>query len=378
MDFIAQIKRYPVIVIILSIMSVITFSYYGLTKKDQSLKTTIFLTVATQNSSNPQDAEVAATYFGETIMGWFKNPSFVSEITQNIPEAKISAAKQERQNLLVDIYSPDLESSSKISNMAITVLKEKISDYNLASKSSFLVIPQGINQQRLKNQLYSYPLAGLLFGLILSVFLIVLKESILGQVSSIGEVESIFKKKSVDILSRKLIKNKYNLLSVAISKAKPLIILAGVSYDSDFLSLDFVHQHSIFDQDIALVDGDLSSRSLQEKMGLSQRMKKIKGHTDVNSGKTNTNVKVILQNTMVSNLKFVPAGTGEKFLAKVFTGLAKHLKTIVHTKFPENFEILKLEDASLFLVIELGKTKKSDLEKIQEVWKDHLEFIILD
>lgn len=80
---------------------------------------------------------------------------------------------------------------------------------------------------------------------------------------------------------------------------------------------------------------------------------------------------------MDDNLKFIPAGTGKGFLIEIFSNLSKKIRTLVHTQLPENAEILRLSNATLILVVKLGKSKISDLKKIKEVWDGEMKLVVV-
>jgi len=315
-------------------------------------------------------------------MGWFRNPVFKHSIlkkAQVTEAASISAQKQERQNMLIEIITSTQEQVQKIAEIVFSELENKISEYNKKTNSFFVVIHQGQSIKKSKIQNIVFPLSGALIGLILSLLLCVIKEFIRNEVSSIDEIEEILNVKSLDFFHTKLEHNDFTLLSVAIQKSQPLVILAGVNVNTDILAVALANKHSYFGEKLALVDGDLERRSLQETLGLSSRMKNIKGHTDALLNESDiVNTSLIIQNTLNKNLKFLPAGKGERFLTQVFTNVSQEMKTLIHTRFPENLEILRLANATLILVVHLGKTKIKDLKRIKEIWNEELKLVIIE
>ena len=382
MNFIYFLKRYLFFIFISIILFSLGGFFYGQTQSKENVKATLFLTIATENSSDPEQAEIASTYFGETIMGWFRNPVFKHSIlkkAQVTEAASISAQKQERQNMLIEIITSTQEQVQKIAEIVFSELENKISEYNKKTNSFFVVIHQGQSIKKSKIQNIVFPLSGALIGLILSLLLCVIKEFIRNEVSSIDEIEEILNVKSLDFFHTKLEHNDFTLLSVAIQKSQPLVILAGVNVNTDILAVALANKHSYFGEKLALVDGDLERRSLQETLGLSSRMKNIKGHTDALLNESDiVNTSLIIQNTLNKNLKFLPAGKGERFLTQVFTNVSQEMKTLIHTRFPENLEILRLANATLILVVHLGKTKIKDLKRIKEIWNEELKLVIIE
>ncbi|MBT4936694.1 hypothetical protein HON22_02140 [Candidatus Peregrinibacteria bacterium] len=374
-------QRYTFFIVFLTLFLGFSGWYYASSQVSNKFVSTLFFTVATQDSSNPEQAEVASTYFGETLIGWFRNPVFLSSIKAHAQDdfKSISAYKQERQNLLVEIHSMSKEGANNVSESILEVLEKELIRYNNASGSSFVIIDQGRTLRTSQGAFMLYPLAGLVLGLFLSIFLLLLKELLRDEISSIAEAEQILDTHTMEFLKKDFEKNDYTLLSTAIQKLDSLLILAGVSVDTELLAIALSHKQSFFGEKIALVDGDLCKRNLHHRLGVSSRMKNLKGHTDASLKDSRVIASsIIIQNTHDDNIKMVVAGRGEKFLSQVFINLAKKMKTLIHTQLPENTEVLRLDNAVLLLVIEVGKTKKRDLQKIRQVWKGELKLIVVE
>ncbi len=380
MNLLQFVKRYIVFIVIVAFICWAIGAWYWLNNNNTSVKTTMFLTLATENSNNPEQAEEAATRFGETVIGWFRNPVFVNNILeQTKTQVSLSASKQERQNILISIVSKNNDNTENVSKYIFKKLSNEIERYNIATKSIFVIIDQGKTTSIRKNNFIIYALAWVVLGFVLSLSMMALKEFSKNEVSSKEEVEKILGVKTLDILSREWENNDLTTLSLIIQKSRPIVILAGVDIDIELLSVAAAHKHILFWEKIALADGDLKNRSLQKTMKLETRIKNIKWHTDALLKKEIvSNIELITQNTLHENLIFLPAGKWEFLIAKVFTSLAKKMKTLIHSVLPSNLEILQFEDASLILVIEIGKTNKMNLEKIRQIWKNDIHLIIAE
>ena len=381
MDFLQFLKRHLVLTLIIVLLFGGLGFVYGTKQQGTTAKTTLFITIATQNTADPEASEVAATYFGETIMGWFRNPVFTNSVIEGakVQNASLSALKQERQNMLVEAQTSSAQDAKTLASEAFSKLKQEVSRYNKAAQSSFVIIDQGRSTRLSSTNTVVFPLAGLLLGFIIAISLLGLKEFSQNSISSRQEAEEILGIKTLDFLKKEWEKNDLTLLSVAIQKASPITILAGVGLSTDVLAVALAHKHSFFGEKIALVDGDLKERSLQNTLGLSNRMKNLKGHTDAMMNEDETiSTSLIIQNTLDDNLKFLPAGKGAKFLTQVFSNIAQEMKTLIHTTLPNNSEVLRLSNASLFLVVQIGKTKKRDLRRIKEVWNEDLRLIVVE
>lgn len=352
-------------------------------------KTKLFLTIAVKSdNSSIQEIEEASTNFGQTLMWWFKNPTFLKEIIweTNNNWAKISAYKQERQNMTIEIISSSKITNDNLIKSAHTVLNKKISEYNSMSNVQYMTIDQWkvTNISYLKNIIY--PIAWWILWFLIIIVILILYEIFKWAVSSIEQVEDILKIKALDIINSNWHNNDYTLISVAFQKNKPIVILAWVNIDTELLAVLIAQRQSFFWEKLALVDWDLQRRSLQHTLWLSSRLKNLKWYTDI---KTEFDQKtsmvytgserdlIFLQNTLDENLKFVPAWSWNKFLTQIFTNIAKKMKTLIHTQLPENFEILRLQNADLVLVVKLWKTKISELQRIKEVWNEDIKVIIV-
>ena len=83
----------------------------------------------------------AAHYFGQTMIGWLKFPSFLSDLQNQValPEGSgISAHIQERQNIIFSVDSPN-----SIDKETLVAVKDhiqgKIDEYNAVSQTEFVL-----------------------------------------------------------------------------------------------------------------------------------------------------------------------------------------------------------------------------------------------
>lgn len=381
MNILHIFRRYTFFIIFTIFIFAGLGGYYGISNNSQKFISTMFLTVATQNSSNPEQAEIASTYFGETLVGWFRNPVFLASIKEHNQSEMIdiSAYKQERQNIIIEIQTHKKSSAINIAENIFENISSELIRYNNVSNNNFVIVDQGRTIRESQNALFFYPLAGMLFGLFLSFFFFVMKEFFKNEISSIEDAEEILNTKTLDFLSKKFEKNDYTLLSTALQQSAPLIIIAGVSTNIEMLSIALSHNQGELGKNITLVDGDLHQKNLHNPLGISSRIKNLKGHTDACiKDEKMIDESLILQNTTHENLKFVFAGKGKKFFTKVFINLSNNMQTIIHTHFPQNYSILQLNTALLILVVEIGKTKARDLKRIKQLWHGKIELIVVE
>jgi len=337
-----------------------------------------FLTLAYQNDLDPEQNEVAATYFGETLVGWFRNPAFLAKLNANFPDLNLSwsAYKQERQNLVVDlVYSP-AGNEKDLQKTLIQVLNQEIQNYNKLTNSKFLLIDQGFKSQEVPNQVAKLLiLIGILAFAIISAGGAVW-EKWKGLLVDKEQLTQILQAEIVEYLDSHWEKNNLTLLFLLMQRLHPLLILAGVDLATDLLAVALAHQNNAFGEKLVLVDGDLQARNLQKSLGIAEN-EEIKGHTDIF---TKISEKLNLQDycyNLNDNLDFVPAGKGKCFLLEVMKTLAEHQRTLVHTSLPQNLEILRLEGA-LFLVVKIGVTKIKHLQEIRRAWTGKIYIVLAD
>lgn len=393
MSFIYLIKRYIVLFLIFLIFGFsLWISYLYIYWIEANVKTQLFLTIAVKSdNSSIYEIEAASVNFWETLIWWFRNPSFQLGIIWDMRNQKvsISAFKQERQNMIVEVISNSKNINNEVIKSAYIELNKKIREFNNTSNVKYMTLDQGkiTSISYLKN--YLIPIFSSLIMILLILFILLLYELLLWSVSSIEQIESILWTNILDYFDSDWSKNDYTLISVAIQKMKPLVILAWVNIDTDILAVSITHRQSFFGEKIALVDWDLKHRTLQNTLWLSSRLKNLKWYTDIdtienwekfkqslNNWKESKDL-IFLQNTLDENVKFVPAGTGNNFLVQVFSSLAAKMKTIIHTQLPDNVEVLRLKNADLVLVVKLWKTKASDLRRIKEVWEEWIRVVVI-
>lgn len=393
MSFFYLIKRYIALFIIFFILGFWTWIWYlYIYWIEANVKTQLFLTIAVKSdNSSIYEIEEASVNFWETIIWWFRNPSFISEIIWDMRNQKIniSAFKQERQNMIIEIISNSKDINDYIIKSSYIELNKKITEFNDTSNVKYMTLDQGkiTKISYLKNYLIPWFLWILLLSL--AIFLVLIYEFLLWAVSSTEQIEYILWTKILDFFESDLNKNDYTLISVAIQKMKPLVILAWVNIDTDVLAVSITHRQSFFGEKIALVDWDLKRRTLQNTLWLSSRLKTLKWYTDIDTIENWEKFKqdlnnweesqdmIVLQNTLDENIKFVPAWTWNNFLVQVFSNIAQKMKTIIHTQLPDNIEVLRLKNADLVLVVKLWKTRVWDLKRIKEVWEEWIRVVVI-
>lgn len=148
-------------------------------------KTYLFFTVApkeqtfsydTQPSINSFFLVSAADVFAETIIGWFKNPSFMDDIAQKSghPLPAINTRKETKQNVMIFFTTSDEDANNKISQAVIQNIQQSVTSYNQATNTTFSLT-------NLSQKTYAYPpslwmdtLIGITVSFLLALLLITL------------------------------------------------------------------------------------------------------------------------------------------------------------------------------------------------------------
>ncbi len=369
------IKR-NLLIFIIALLIALAGSLYWSNNKQSSFHTTIFTTIANQSDSSSQENEQASTYFGETLMGWFRNPAFLEKIyTAANSHGSLSAHKQERQNLIIEIDAASESTNHKLAEAALAILETEIENFNQKTENKFTLLNLGTTtyQNPIKNTLFIF--ASILGVLLVTLFGIIILEALQGKISLPIQVNSIFKKHTYLDLNLKQ-KVDFEYLATLCLKSKKTLFFAGVDFDHSDLTVQTALKASAIDKNIILIDGDLKEKKLHHSLGLSEMMKNLKGLT--NRIKKEENLNQFIHKAVDGNLNFLAAGSGaEVILDDISEQLEAHKTIMIHTILPQNFPILSLEDFELFLFVRLGKSKIKTLEQINALDLKNLKIFIV-
>ncbi len=137
-----KIKQYGILALILIIVGQLIFVFYSPKYLKTSYTSRIYATTGVKHKQEDlHKLNEAAHYFGQTIIGWLKFPSFMEDLSSavELPEgSSISAHIQERQNLIFN-----LNSTKAIEEGTLFEVKEfvqrKIDEYNSVSQTEFIL-----------------------------------------------------------------------------------------------------------------------------------------------------------------------------------------------------------------------------------------------
>jgi hypothetical protein len=371
MDFLSFFKRYyKKLLFVPFFLSLLVF-FINLPQKNQI---NFFYTLALKNSDKIINSEQTTAYFGETVVGWFKNTSYLKDLKEKYPDLKISAYKQERSNFVVSLTFPDQTKILKLAQDFQVSFRDSLKKYNKKTENKFILLEDG--NYRLSS--IKTPQFLLFFISFFTLFLLVflwlfLKEIWQDKLLSVSELEDIFKNKNLKIFKFQNKKNDFKILSSFLFKTKKINFLSPVDFKDEKFVIDLAKKYTLFLDKLFLVEGSLTKSKLSSFLGLSNKMKNLKGHTDLDFKKSFNFNTFLLKN----NLYYIPLGNGKKFILENLEFLAEKNKTLVYSVLPDNSELLRLTNSSVFLVIKLGITPKETLKKLALLKTDY-NFILID
>lgn len=373
-------KRHSSAILIVTIFSSLFGTYIAFQKIKPSYHTVLFTSIVNQSPSSSESNEQASTYFGESIMGWFRNPSFLNKIfTQSNLQGSFSAHKQERQNLIIEIDSASQEDGKTLAKTTFEITEQEIQSFNKQANSNFKIINLGVSTYPNPLRTSFIILASTILGLILISSLTLVLEIIQGKISIISQVKNIFPTTNIINFSTNDPNDSTYLSTLYINQSAP-VLLAGIDFDNSDITIKTALATSEINTDTILIDGDLKEKKLHMGLGLSEMMKNLKGLTD--RIKKEEKLDKFIHKNLDNNLKFLAAGSGNKIiLDDLAQELDSHKTILIHTNLPHNFPLLTLPEFSLILFIKLGKTKLKTLELIQNISStglQNLNIVVVD
>ena len=390
------LKKYFLIILISSFIWWVWWYFWWNYFWENFVKLKLFLTVSvSDDNSSISEKEAAATFFWETLIWWFQNPSFTSQILQGHEwNNSISAYKQERQNLIIEIKSWTNDSVKDIARDSFAFLNKKISQLNKNSNSKYSLIDWWYTFQNSFDVKIIYAILFFILFWFLTTMIFVIKDYLKWVILSENDAKKILWWKLIDYISEDFTKNDYWIISVWIQKLKWLVILWWVWIDIERFSIWLSQKHSFAWEDMVLIDWDLEKRELQHEMWLSSRLKNLKWITNLESQENEIKLlwdssekskekiesekaNLYLQNTLDENLKFIPAWTWTHFSYNVLDQLSEKVKILIHTHLPKNSDILRVKTWTLILLIKIWVTKIEDLQKIKEAWNWEIRYVIV-
>ena len=146
--------------------------------------------------------EYSSNNFTSTVLGWFKNDTFINQIISNFQANSVFATKIERSNFVITARSKNQSEIEKLANNAIKNLQEKVTQYNKLADTQYSIL---LGERQISaNQISKTEVLflSLISSLFIAIFLAYFFEFITGKIQTNSDVEEIFSIKITDLLPR--------------------------------------------------------------------------------------------------------------------------------------------------------------------------------
>jgi TusA-related sulfurtransferase len=155
------------LIVIVTVLSTLIFSYNF--RNLNTGQAVLFTTTGVIGETSAYAHVQGAAYFAETIQGWIKNQVLIDEVLRLVQtKATITAYRQERQNMVIEIIAEKKEVAHNIAKTLINRLNQEVLKYNQITKSNFKLINQGIKVYDIASYSFLYLfLAGTIGGIVL-------------------------------------------------------------------------------------------------------------------------------------------------------------------------------------------------------------------
>lgn len=210
--------RHKYLILIVLVFSLISGSLVASNVQKLQHNNTLFYVIGVQDPAHQSDSFEnlqAADQITESIQGWFKDPSFLSAVTQeNNLNFHLKGKKQEKNNLLVT-YLSDNEENGKIFGDSITrELQTRINNYNNNSDLQIKISNSTLDSSIKSDDLSLFLLISLLIGLLIGYLGAWLYELILGKLKSVDELKyNLNKSPLFSFRNHKQLKTNYHFLT---------------------------------------------------------------------------------------------------------------------------------------------------------------------
>src|SRR3989339_313076 len=349
------------------------FWTYFLEKKQQEIL--IFVSLGTEklksdalSKSSDVDLIEAADKFGETIIGWFKNPGFIKKIQNDIGTEiqVVGAKKQAMQNLAITLKIP-FSSESQINDYGsgvLNLLKNEINEYNSITKNNYAIATNYISGNTVYPNYKMNLVLGFLLGLFVSIFLIYFWELFLGVISFDSQIQSIFPETPVFTLNKSNSNGILELCNFIAAQDKMIILAATLSPILEFMPSIITKISEKVKGKTLLIDHELKERKLKELFAKDRN-----SHLGISDAKNEDDLKkYLIEVSNDENIFLIPAGEGKIVDLNLFEILKGQFdKLLIYSSLPLHSELTKLENKVIFLFVKVGQTEFKDLKLINEL-----------
>lgn len=230
MDFSSYCKllfRNIPLIISITLLSLIAGLILGNNLAAPGFNVTVFTTIGlksdifTSQSLYSYDDVRAADHFTETVQGWFKNSSFLDEISRRAPKSSgyenLSAARQEKQNLIINFTVKDQNFVEPIATAVTSALSAEIEKYNMSAGPDFQLALYGTDYAKTSSRLPFLVLFALISGLALAFAVAFLREYMGDEIMSKTAIERL-SGKPADLSFKSTRKNDLTFMEALLEK----------------------------------------------------------------------------------------------------------------------------------------------------------------
>jgi capsular polysaccharide biosynthesis protein len=201
------------------LLSIFLFSLIGLSMEPR-FGSTVVMTFAIEDTQETEDykytnfyAEQAALEFTRTISGWYKDPSFTDHVfktaevdydAESTWMTKImgyfAAKRVERQNIRTTFSTTTEAHGQALFDGLKRVIQHRLDEYNAASNADYVMAYETHFVEVSEGPWKLLIVVGLMFGLVLGLFVIYIAAFLAGRVIFTDDVAEVFGKTPYDIL----------------------------------------------------------------------------------------------------------------------------------------------------------------------------------
>jgi len=398
------IKRKLWLLVLIVVIIAGATGYWSRSQKD-SYETSSIITVQGNREASSQYqyggyySIQASELFIDTIIGWVKSQNFVADIYKNsgveVDSNKIAslgkniyASKIPPQNIELIVTEKDQETSKKVAENTINLIKNKTDEVSLAANSAanFEIISSNPITIPIKQNILLNVMVALVASFILGIILVFFLEYLSPTVNNTQRIKNIFKKYPISLRGLKLKRlvspdskeaEKFRFLRANITSLdeneKTTLLVAGINEKNitPLISANLALSFARSGKKTILIDANFINPNIHEYFGKGNEA----GFSEFLFDEMNINK--YLQKTDEANLKIISSGIKLSYasdtierasLQKVFKELEKEAEVIIinvptlntsSEAFPL-FSIVK----KVLLVVKLGKTNISAVNYI--------------
>jgi hypothetical protein len=175
----AKCKKKILLLLVLIIVGQVIFAFISKDFTTPKWENKIYATIGVNHdNSDLHKLNEAGHYFGQTIIGWTKFPSFMRKLSKftELPEgSSINAHMQERQNIIFTISTPQLLDGKKLI-AGHTYIQSILDEYNSINKTKFVLSNVDYQQSEIRRTYLSGVLMALFTSLVIGLGILFIKE----------------------------------------------------------------------------------------------------------------------------------------------------------------------------------------------------------